>query len=329
MRGILAATAAVLLFGGSIQAQEAKPRAAAGVLNASPLAAPATPLVTCDPYFSIWSPADRLTDADTVHWTGKPHRLTSSRRSTASCTGSWGRNLSSAPALEQTGVTITPTQTVYEFSGDGVKLHVTFTTPALPEDVDLLSRPITYVTYRVQAEDGKSHDVRLLFEASAELTVNVPGQAVAGNVEAIDGLAAVRLGSQEQNVLKRKGDDVRIDWGYLYLAAAKEAGARTMLDAPEKLREQFAAGENAKAERRCRGSCHRTGRRRRIRPAGGGSGTCRALAGARLRRSLLDRVHVPPAASLLASQRARCGRTADGSRARLCGDHEAVRRFRR
>ena len=244
MRGILAATAALLLFGGSIQAQEAKPRATATELNASPLSAPATPLVTCDPYFSIWSPADRLTDADTVHWTGKPHRLTSLAAIDGKLYRLMGTQPASAPALEQTGVTITPTQTVYEFRGGGVKLHVTFTTPALPEDIDLLSRPITYVTYRVAAEDGASHDVRLMFEASAELTVNVPGQAVAGNAEAIEGLAAVRLGSQEQNVLRRKGDDVRIVWGYLYLAAAKGEEAQTMLGAPEKLREAFAANES-------------------------------------------------------------------------------------
>ena len=31
---------------------------------------PATPLITHDPYFSIWAPGDTPTAEDTVHWSG-------------------------------------------------------------------------------------------------------------------------------------------------------------------------------------------------------------------------------------------------------------------
>jgi hypothetical protein len=193
------------------------------LLAAEALRPPSVPLVACDPYFSIWSPADRLTDADTTHWTGKPHRLTSQVRIDGRPFRVLGREPAGVPALPQTGLEVLPTRTVYSFAGAGVTLTLTFMTAALPEDIDLLSRPVTYVTYTCQANDGKSHEVALQFDASGEIAVNEPQQAVVGTSGRVQQLTTLRLGSQDQLVLARKGDDVRIDWGYLYLAADSAA----------------------------------------------------------------------------------------------------------
>lgn len=201
---------------------------------------PATPLVACDPYFSIWSQGDTLHGVETTHWTGKQHQLTSLVKIDGKAYRVMGATPAATPALEQKSLTVLPTRTIYTFEGAGVALTLTFMTPALPEDISLLSRPVTYLSYDFKATDGKTHDVAVYFGASGELTVNTPDQDVTWNDASGNGLAAVRMGSKEQPVLQKKGDDQRIDWGYLYLAAPEESTAGRAFGKPNELGIAFA-----------------------------------------------------------------------------------------
>jgi hypothetical protein len=208
---------------------------------------PAVPLVAHDPYFSIWSPADCLTEADTVHWTGKPHRLTSLARIDGQPFRLMGLEPSPVPALPQTRLEVLPTRTIYTFQGRGVQIILTFLTPALPRDLDLCSRPTTYLTWTASATDGKPHDVRLYFDASLEIAVNTPDQDVSWDRPMIPGLKVLRAGSVEQPVLRKKGDDLRIDWGHLFAAAPEasdvQAEFRTaLLSRDEFLTDEVGAG---------------------------------------------------------------------------------------
>jgi hypothetical protein len=190
--------------------------------SAPTLRPPAVPLVACDPYFSIWSPADKLSEADTTHWTGKAHRLWSSVRIDGKQYRVMGGGAAGDAVLPQQSVTVLPTRTIYTFEGAGVALTLTFLTPALPESIDILSRPVTYLTYDVRATDGQKHEVAIQLDASGDIAVNEPEQQVLTTIPEVgSSLRAVRVGSVAQPILAKRGDDLRIDWGYLYLAAPR------------------------------------------------------------------------------------------------------------
>jgi hypothetical protein len=198
---------------------------------------PAVPLVACDPYFSIWSCADRLTDEATKHWTGKKQTLTSLIRIDGKTYRLMGVEPKEAPPLPQVGLQVSPTRTIYDFEDKSVHVALTFTTPALPDDLDVLARPLTYLTWDVHSVDGRDHAVSVYFSDGADLAVNVPSQRVVWSRENQDGLTVLRIGSEDQPVLQKKGDDLRIDWGHVYAAAPKEqakaanAGSRACIQA--------------------------------------------------------------------------------------------------
>ncbi len=194
-----------------------------------PFRPPAVPLVAHDPYFSIWSAADHLSDTATTHWTGKPNLLTVLVRidgKVYNLTGvpARGRNPQPAAVLEQTGLEVLPTRTIYEFSGHGVTVGLTFFTPALPDDLDVLSRPLTYLEWTAHSTDGRDHEAAVYLDAGPDLVVNTADEPVWSARYQLDGRPVLRMGSREQPILAKRGDDLRIDWGYLYLAADRAEG---------------------------------------------------------------------------------------------------------
>jgi hypothetical protein len=202
---------------------------------------PAVPLVACDSYFSIWSPGDKLTDVDTTHWTGKAQRLTSMVRINGKTFRLMGAEPAEVPALPQTWLEVLPTRTIYTFEGAGVQLTLTFMTADLPEDLDVLSRPIAYVTWAAQSTDAQPHTVSVYFDASSEIAVNTPDQPVTFQNADVSGLKAWCVGTVEQAVLQKKGDDLRIDWGYFYVAMVKDKRASSTVNSAEAARAGFIA----------------------------------------------------------------------------------------
>jgi hypothetical protein len=205
----------------------------------APLRPPAVPLIVHDPYFSIWSMSDTLNSSVPAHWTGKPNSISASVRVDGKLYRIMGADRRAVPALPQTRLEVLPTRTIYEFSGAGVQVGLTFFTPALPDDLDVLSRPLTYLEWSVRAADGNRHQASIYFDAGPDLVVNSADQPVEAARFQVDGEPALRMGSKDQPILGRSGDDLRIDWGYLYLAADKSAGLTAAIGPRQRLRGAF------------------------------------------------------------------------------------------
>lgn len=117
----------------------------------------------------------------------------------------------------QTNVNVTATQTQYSFSCGSVSLNLNFIAPLLANDLDLLSRPVNYITYSVQSNDGENHEVQIYLEATPEWAVDQLSQEIHLEKESAGILTLLKAGTTEQSILGKKGDDRRIDWGYFYI----------------------------------------------------------------------------------------------------------------
>ncbi len=122
----------------------------------------------------------------------------------------------------QDSVSLSATQTRYDFTCGPVSLKLQFTSPLLPDDLDLMSRPVNYINYEVASADGKKHEVQLYFEITPQWAVNEVNQEVKVSKGNAGSIGYLKAGTTGQPVLQKKGDNIRIDWGYVYLAAQQD-----------------------------------------------------------------------------------------------------------
>lgn len=197
--------------------------------------APAVPLVTNDPFFSLWSMADKLPDAPVKHWTEVAQPILGLIRIDGKAyrwMGVMPRGYFGMPqvdAMEQVSLEVTPLHTRYLLKVAGLELQVVFFTPLFPRDLDVMSRPITYLSWSAKSIDGKLHQTDLMVDIDPLISVDQPGQQVIWSRTRASGLTLLSVGNRDQPTLHQSGDRVRIDWGYFRLGIPDPAAATTSM----------------------------------------------------------------------------------------------------
>lgn len=190
---------------------------------------PAVPLITVDPYFNIWSMNNQLNADVTRHWTGKQHRLTGILEidDVPYCF----MGLSEAVSMRQESVSVEAMSTEYVFTAEAVTLKVNFLTPLLLDEPSVCARPVTYVSMKLHSSDARKHHYKIRLLADDEICLDEKGQwdtSFSYGEEA--GFTWGRVGSIPQKLLNKSGDDLRIDWGYLYLTVQKDPSFHAVID---------------------------------------------------------------------------------------------------
>ncbi len=182
------------------------------------LRAPSVPLITVDPYFSVWSASDKLTDTDTAHWTSRPNTI----KGVLNVDGTDYRfmGLGNEETLAQTDLDVTALTSEYTFEGAGIKLRALFFSTLFPDELDIMTRPVSYLSLKIESTDGEKHFCKAKITVSEEICLDTKGQFPI-KTEALEknGINMIKIGSTEQPILAKSGDNIRIDWGYFYLAA--------------------------------------------------------------------------------------------------------------
>lgn len=183
--------------------------------------AAAVPLAVHDPFFSVWCGGDELNAEDPRHWSGIRQQMRGYVIIDDASYCFLG-NPEFHPTISQKSIDVTATATTYVFENDKIILTVRFTSPLLLDDMLLVSRPCTYIDYHVSRKQPCQVRVELLI--SEELVTSKKDRLVGcsferGETEGCPAYCYASMGRAKQEPLSESGDNVTMNWGYVYLAA--------------------------------------------------------------------------------------------------------------
>ncbi len=182
---------------------------------------PAIPLITIDPYFSLWSSDENINFAPTELWSGTQKALLGIARIDGKPYLFLGYHRD-IKKIDQIALDIDALSTTAIFENESVSITAKFTSPVLPDDLYLLSRPVSYLELSYTSKDKKSHKVEFDVSLCEDFCLNKPWQngVMYEETPLANGVKGMRIGNLEQKPLNKSGDDIGIDWGYAHIAVS-------------------------------------------------------------------------------------------------------------
>lgn len=147
---------------------------------------------------------------------------------------------------KQEDLTVTATKTSYRMLCGPVNVTIDFLSPLLANNLDILSRPLSYISFTSNATDHKNHDVQILFGVSVSVAKDRSSQIETTTTGAYKNIKYLKTGVADQKILAKPGDDVRIDWGYAYLSTASATATLLNISSSDLLQEIAGVSENTK-----------------------------------------------------------------------------------
>ena len=218
----------------------------------TPIHPPAAPLVTRGPYLNIWlkNSSGILPGTWPEHWDGTIKAMTGYAYIDGQSylfLGAPATTPSSQHTMTQTSLTTTATQSIFKFTGGGVKLTVDFLSPVEATDLKRLSMPLADISATAVSADGAQHSVSIYFDISAEWASGLESAFVNWKPEtiALNGnssgtgstLSAWTIKPTHPTVFQQTGNFA--DWGTVLWATQSDNGLTVQSGQDSIVREQF------------------------------------------------------------------------------------------